>query len=186
MSSRITPKQKAEVIALMEAGYSKIATARQIGVSLSTVKRIASGSEVKPGKNHATLVALARESLHSTLSSESAKHHLASLLADDLAIASSLRDNIASLLERVDGMAVNNLKDAGAKARVLAAIATADKLNTDNLRQVIGLAAPQLQVEDDLPVLEVREMLSEEIAAIREKQSSEAQAMGVDSEESNE
>ncbi|CSC85084.1 Helix-turn-helix domain of resolvase [Vibrio cholerae] len=176
MAERINPEQKAEVIALLEAGYSKSATARQVCVSLSTVKRIANNPAVKPGKNHSELVALAKESLHNALSSESAKHQLASLMVDDLAIAASLRDNLASLLEKVEGMEVNNLKEAGAKARVLAAIATADKLNTDNLRQVIGLAAPQLEVEDDLPVLEVREMLSEEIAAIRDTQDREAKA----------
>lgn len=179
MAKRITPKQKAEVIALLEAGYSKSAAARQSGISLSTVKRISSDPAIKHGKNHAHMVQIARESLQTALSSDFARHQLASLVVDDLAMAASLRENVSTLLEAVDGMEVRSLKDAGAKARTLAAIATANKLNTDNLRQVIALASPQLTVEDDLPVLEVREMLPEEIAAIRDEQQSEARAMGL-------
>ncbi|MGI2881091.1 helix-turn-helix domain-containing protein [Vibrio furnissii] len=177
MVKRITPKQKAEVIALLEAGYSKSAIARQSGISISTVKRISCDPSVKPGRNHDHMVQVARESLHTALSSEFAKQQLASLVVDDLAIAAGLRENVSTLLEAVDAMEVKNLKDAGAKARTLAAIATANKLNTDNLRQVIALGSPQLTVEDDLPVLEVREMLPEEIAAIRDEQHSEAQGL---------
>ncbi|MBY8112057.1 helix-turn-helix domain-containing protein [Vibrio fluvialis] len=179
MAERITPKQKAEVIALLEAGYSKSATARQSGISVSTVKRISNDPTIKPGMNHAHMVQVARESLQTALSSDFARHQLASLVVDDLAMAASLRENVSSLLEAVDCMEVRNLKEAGAKARTLAAIATANKLNTDNLRQVIALAAPQLTVEEDLPVLEVREMLPEEIAAIRDEQQSEAKTMGL-------
>lgn len=182
MSKRITPRQKAEVIALVEAGFSKSACARKVGISLSSVKRISTDPTIKPGRNHAELVAQATEALHNALSSDSAKRQLASLMVDDLAIAAGLRDHISSLLERIEGLPVSNLKDAGAKARTLAAIATANKLNSDNLRQVIGLAAPQIEV-DELPVLEVREMLPEEVKAIRDKQNRDAVKMGLASTE---
>lgn len=178
MKRRITPSQKAKVIALLEAGYSKSASASEVGISLSTVKRIANNPAIKKGKNHEKLVEAARESLHSALSSDFAKEQLAALVVDDLAIAARLRDNVTSLLEHIDEMDVTNLKDAGAKARTLAAIATANKLNTDNLRHVIALAAPQIEVEE-LPELIVTEMLIEDIAAIRNDQRENAEAMGI-------
>jgi lambda repressor-like predicted transcriptional regulator len=178
MSERITPKQKSEVIALLEVGFSKSASARQAGVSLSTVKRIAKDPNVKPNKNHAELVARASESLYSALSSDFAKRQLASLIVDDLAIAAGLRDNISALIESVDRMEVTNLKEAGTKARTLAAIATANKLSTDNLRQVISLASPQVEI-DELPELVITEMLSGDVDDIRSKQEDEAAAMGI-------
>ncbi len=177
MSKRITPKQKAEVIALLEAGFSKSATSRRTGLSLSSIKRIASDPTVIPGRNHVDMVARATEVLHSSLSSESAKHQLASLIVDDLSMSAALRDNLAGLLEAVGDIEVTSLKDAGAKARTLAAIATANKLNTDSLRQVIAIAAPQVEV-DELPTLTITELSHDDIVAIRAKQDLEAVEVG--------
>lgn len=178
MSKRISPAIKAQVIAYLEVGFSKAATSRQTGVSLSTVKRIADDPSVKPSKHHAELVAAASDSLHSALSSDFAKKQLASLVVDDLAIAAGLRDEIATLLEQVKGMSPTNLKESGAKARVLSSAATAHKLSTDNLRAILSLTAPSIEVEE-LPELIVTEMFPEEIAEIRSQQDEEADEMGI-------
>ncbi len=178
MSKRISPAIKAQVIAYLEAGFSKAATSRQAGVSLSTVKRIADDPSVKPGKHHAELVTAASESLHSALSSDFAKKQLASLVVDDLAIAASLREEIATLLEQAKSMTPTNLKESGAKARVLSSAATAHKLSTDNLRAILSIAAPSVEVEE-LPELVVTEMLPDQIAEIRTQQDEEAKEMGI-------
>lgn len=178
MSSCISPAVRAEVIAYLEAGYSKAATSRQVGISLSSVKRIACDSTVKPGKNHAELVSAASESLHRALTNDFAKRQLASLIIDDLALAAGLRDHTAALLEEIERMEVTTLKDAVAKGRVLAAIATTNKANSDGLRQVISLAAPNVEV-DELPTLVVTEMTPEEVAEIRDKQDRDAAEMGI-------
>ncbi|HCM0914384.1 TPA: helix-turn-helix domain-containing protein [Vibrio parahaemolyticus] len=178
MSMRITPKQKAEVIALLEAGFSKSASARKVGVSLSTVKRIASDPKVKPGKNHSELVAAARESLLCALSSDFVTTELASLIIDNRAIASALKDEVAVSLDEIRVMKASNLKEVGAKTRALAAAATTYKLMTDAERQILAYGAPQVEVEE-LPVLTVTEMLGEEINFIRERQDRDAVEAGL-------
>ncbi len=178
MSKNLSPQLKAKTIAMLEAGYSKSATAHQLGISLSTVKRYATASATRSGVKHDELVAVARESLYDALSSEFSKQQLASLITDNLMHATRVREEIDSLLDSVKSLPVTNLKEAGAKARTLAAIATANKLNTDSLRQVMSFAQPKVETEE-LPVLEMREMWDSEIAELREQQEEDAAAMGI-------
>lgn len=178
MSKPISPKTRAEIIALLETGFSKSATARQTGVSLSSVKRIAKDSKVKLGKKHPELVEAAEEALYSALSSDFVKKQIASLVIDDLSLAASLRDNLATLTTEVEEMEVNGWKDAVAKTRTLAGIATASKLNSDNLRQVLSLAAPNVEVEE-IPELIMTDMTQEEVETIREQQAQDAIKMGI-------
>lgn len=179
MAEKLSPAIRAAVIADLEAGFSKSATARRKGVSLSSVKRIAADPSVKPGKHHAELVKQARDALHSALTTEFAKNKIASLVIDDLSIAASLRDNIATLEEEIAELKVTCWKDAVAKSRTIVGIASASKLNSDNLRLVINWATPTVEVEEEMPELVITEMLSEEVSAIREQQHKDAVEMGI-------
>lgn len=178
MSKRISPQVKAKTIAMLEAGYSKSATAHQLGISLSTVKRYAEINATRSGAKHDELVEVARESLYSALSHDFAKQQLASLITDNLNHSARFKEEIEGLLDSVSSLPVTNLKEAGAKARVFTAIATAYKLNSDSLRQVMDLAQPKIETEE-LPTLEIREMWDSEITELRNQQEKEAAAMGL-------
>ena len=178
MSKQISPQLRAKTIAMLEAGYSKSATAHQLGISLSTVKRYATASATRSGAKHDELVAVARASLYGALSSDFAKQQLASLITDNLRHATRVREEIDNLLDSLESLPTSDLKGAGAKARALTAIATANKLNSDSLRQVMELAQPKVETEE-LPVLEIREMWDSEITELRDQQEKAAEAMGI-------
>lgn len=178
MSKHLSPQLKEKTIAMLEAGYSKSATSDQLGISLSTVKRYATESATRPGAKHHELVDAARESLNSALSNDFAKQQLASQITDNLSHSARFKEEIDSLLDSVKSLPVTNLKEAGAKSRALAAIATAYKLNSDTLKQVMDLAQPKVETEE-FPVLEIREMWDSEIAELREQQEEDAAAMGI-------
>jgi hypothetical protein len=61
-------------------------------------------------------------------------------------------------------------KDAVTYAKALTSLSTALKLSSDMLRQTLKLSSPDLDDLEELPMLEVREMLEEEVTALRESQ----------------
>ena len=175
-SRRLAPEVKVQAAVMLEVGYSQQAVAEKLGISLNSVRRIR--TTVIPGSKKGELKEAAFESLYQALDSDFTKQQICALIIDDLAFAKRLRSNLAQLLDDLERLPVTDHKSGGMKARAFTQAATANKLNSDSLRQVLALRENEPDLEE-LPVLEVREMLDSEIAELREKQEAEARALGV-------
>ena len=166
---RTSPTIEAQAIAALAADWPVIAVAEQTGLSLSTVKRIKARSGARPGSARGELVEEARAGLRASLSSEFAANEGARLVRAQVALCHQLHTKAAELL---DNLTIDGECDPLQAAKILSAVATTGKLASDGLRRVLTLAAEPEAVEE-LPVLEVRDMLEEEIAALRAKQEQE-------------
>ncbi len=165
----ITPKQKAQIATLRAAGYSITAIAEKVGVSVSTVKRYA--TKIPKGAANEELIDQARQDLLTHLADDNIKSHLASLIADDLALSDRLRARVASVLEETDAMVATTPQEAGQLARMLSAAATAIKLSSDTLRTTLGVTERQLHTSttENLPELTIVDLTGQQIQEIRDK-----------------
>ncbi|WP_270672334.1 hypothetical protein [Aeromonas sp. QDB17] len=174
---RTSPKIEAQAIAALAADWPVIAVAEQTGLSLSTVKRIRARSGARPGSARGELVEEARAGLRASLSSEFAANEGARLVRAQVALCHQLHTKAAELL---DNLTIDGECDPLQAAKILSAVATTGKLASDGLRRVLTLAA-EPEVVEELPVLEVRDMLEEEIAVLRAEQEQERIAWGLPS-----
>ncbi len=172
---RTSPKIEAQAAAALAAGWPVIAVAKQCGLSLSTVKRIKERSGVRLGSMRGELVDEARAGLRASLSSEFAATEGARLVRAQVALCDLIHTKAAELLE---SLTIDGECDPLKAAKILSACATAGKLASDGLRRVLTLAAEPETVAE-LPVLEVRDLLEEEIASIRAQQERERVAWGL-------
>lgn len=162
---RLSESQKAKALAMKEAGFSNPAIGREIGCSISTVKRICSSSKTAKSE----LVEQAKNELLKALSSDETKIRLSSLIVDDFTRSEAIREAMSQTIDELCAIKTTDLKELALKSRALVALATANKLNSDSLRHLISMTAPELETEE-LSVLEFREMSAEEVATIRKEQ----------------
>lgn len=161
-----SPEQICEVVASREAGFTVAAIATRTGLSQSTVQRILKRNSVAKGAAHSQLVEQAREQLLSLLKSPDAIAAEASqMIADDLAQAKLLR---AKMLEAAEKMEARNLTEAALLMRAAAAMSTALKNTSDMVRQSLQYNARRADLaSEDLPVLQVQELSTDQIATLR-------------------
>lgn len=172
---RTKPTTEAQAAAAIAVGWPLSAIAEQTGLSLSTVKRIRRRTGTVRGARHSELVDAARESLREALTSEYAANQGAALVRSQVAFSRQIQTQIAEQLAALES---NTEIDPLKAAKILCTLATASKLTADGLRGALSLAATPESVEE-LPVLEVREMTEEEIAALRAQQRQDAIEMGI-------
>lgn len=173
MTAKINPKMELNIVYMVAAGWTNISIAHELGISLSTVQRVKIRTDTKSGDTWTKAIAEAKVKLQESISAEYARGKAASLIRDDFAMGEALRRKGAMMLEAIPERA-ETAKDAVIYARALTSLSTALKLSSDTLRQTLKLASPDLDDLDDLPILEVREMLDEEVTALREAQNLEA------------
>lgn len=165
---RTKPTTEAQAAAAIAAGWPMSAIAEQLGLSLSTVKRIRERSGVIGGARHCELVDAARESLRDALTSEFAANEGARLVRAQIVLCHDIHTKAAELLEAITiGEGCDPLK----AAKILSACATAGKLASDGLRRVLTLAA-EPEIVEALPELIVRDYTEEECEAIRAERDS--------------
>jgi hypothetical protein len=169
MVARLSPVIESKVVAMVAAGWTNIATATALDVSLATVQRVKKRTNTKSGEVRDKAITEAKEQLHEALSSEYARGKAAMLIRDDFAMGEELRRKGAVLLEAIPETPESS-KEMILYARALTSISTALKLSSDTLRQTLKLSSPYSDDTEDLPVLEVREMLAEDVVALRESQ----------------
>lgn len=179
MARKTSPELEAQAAAMLAAGWPMTAVAEETGLTYRTVRRIKERSGVEFGEDKAALIDAARERLSEALGGEFARTESARLVRCQSALCHSILDHAERLLAGLEPDAPET--DKLRTAKVLSAVATASKLAADSLRQVLSLAASPDR-EQDLPSLEIREMLEEEVAAVREAQRRQGLEMGVSEE----
>lgn len=165
---RTKPTTEAQAAAAIEAGWPLSAIAEQTGLSLSTIKRIKGRSGATSGTARGELVDAARESLREALTSEFAANQGAALVRSQVALSSQIQTLIAEQLAALES---NTEIDPLKAAKIVATLATANKLTADGVRRVLSLAADP-EIVEELPVLIVKDYTEEECAAIREERDS--------------
>lgn len=169
MAAKLTPKIEIKVVYMVAAGWSNISIAHELGISLSTVQRVKIRTETKSGDIRDKAIAEAKAKLLESISAEYARGKAALLIRDDFAMGEELRRKGAMMLEAIPERP-ETAKDAVTYAKALTSLSTALKLSSDMLRQTLKLSSPDLDDLEELPMLEVREMLEEEVTALRESQ----------------
>lgn len=165
---RITPNLKAQILAMIAAGYSMVSIAEQLSIPYETIRKIKKRSKISKGELQDSIVEVQKNILIEALSSDFVKQQAASLIRDEVIVANKVKAKTNQLIDLLPNNA-KSPKEIGSIARALSAIATAQKLSSDSLRATLKLGA-QPEIVEELPQLIVREMLQEEVDEIRAKQ----------------
>lgn len=159
----VTPKEVTEILVLREAGYTALAIANNLGVSLRTVQRHLSEHGAKKGTLKKEVIEKAKAELFDSVTTNDAiRHEAAKLIIDDIAHSRHIREVI---LDATEHLKAASLTDAALVMRALAAASTALKNTSDMLRHSIGMD----RITDDagaIPDLNVTELTNEQIEEI--------------------
>lgn len=168
----VTPKEVTEILVLREAGYTALAIANRLGISIRTVQRHLSEHGAKKGGLKKEVIERAKAELfESVTTSQSIREEAAKLIIDDIAHSQHLRNVI---LEATEHLKATSLGDAALVMRAVAAASTALKNTSDMLRHSLGVD----KVIDDageVPDLNVTELTSEQIEEIISKKKADIQ-----------
>ncbi|MEZ9367386.1 helix-turn-helix domain-containing protein [Shewanella sp. 10N.286.51.B2] len=165
MGKRIDPSTQSEILAMIAAGYTLAAISKLFGLKYHTVRDIQKRNGIKSGSMKTELVAQYQEALKQSLTSEAIKAQASSLLVDDLALATKLREKLHALMDELPDKPLDT-KEAVQVARALSAIASSLKLSNDTLRASFKLGEPPAE-SNELPELVVREMFEAEVIEVR-------------------
>lgn len=163
----VTPKEVTEILVLREAGYTALAIANNLGISLRTVQRHLSEHGAKKGALKKEVIEKAKAELFDSVTTNDAiRHEAAKLIIDDIAHARHIREVILGATEHLKA---TSLTDAALVMRALAAASTALKNTSDMLRHSIGMD----KIADDagvIPDLNVTELTNEQIEEIMKEE----------------
>ncbi|WP_434931025.1 helix-turn-helix domain-containing protein [Shewanella sp. HL-SH5] len=165
LGNRVLPNVQAEIIAMIAAGYTLAAVSKHFDLSYHTVRTIQKRVGVKAGSMKQELITKYQNALKISLSSDAIRGQASSLLMDDLALASKLRDKLHCLLDELPDKPTDT-KQAVQVARALTGIASSLKLSNDTLRASFKFG-DKPDVNEDIPELIVREMLEIEVLEVR-------------------
>lgn len=168
----VTPKEVTEILVLREAGYTALAIAQRLGISIRTVQRHLSEHGAKKGSLKKEVIDKAKADLFESVTSGHAiREEAAKLIIDDIAYSQHLR---TVMLEATEHLKATSLVDAALVMRAIAAASTALKNTSDMLRHSLGVD----KVIDDageVPDLNVTELTNEQIEEIIKKDKADIQ-----------
>lgn len=162
-----------EAITLRQGGYSLSAIVEQTGISASTLHRTFKTHRIGKGSIISEAAEKARQQLIADADFVgSLRHHISASIIDDLTLAQRIKAAALLALEEVEE---DSATPPTAKARTLAALATAVKVSSDIQRRALRLDDPTALIQsDDLPVLTITRMTNEEIEGVRRRFDDEA------------
>lgn len=172
MSSKTSPDIEAQVVILREAGHTVPAISAQLGLSLSTTKRICKRRSAVAGAAIEALVDQARQQmLDSAFELGAVQQQAAALVVEDLVCASLIRQKMLEQLEQIAPGTSEPFK----AMRAITAAATVLDLTQKVSRRALPLEqlAESTHVEQ-LSELRIRIMTEDDVKEIREQQRREA------------
>lgn len=181
---RLTPKEWAKAESLYESGeYSLDQIAKEFGIHVITVQRHMKGHGIEKGSRSAEIKGAVADKIRSEAEKD------ASIIAQRI---QETKEEHYRLNQAIDKRLVREMVSAESEGRSVATsmpviktlklIAETIKITRENRYTVLGISDDDVS-DDELPALEVREMLDEEVEEIREKQAAQAREMGVLGEE---
>lgn len=163
----VTPKEVTEILVLREAGYTALAIANRLGISLRTVQRHLSEHGTKKGGLKKEVIEKAKAELFkSVTSSHAIREEAAKLIIDDIAYSQHIR---SVMLEATEYLKATSLADAALVMRAIAAASTALKNTSDMLRHSFGVDKI-IDGAGEVPDLNVTELTKEQIEEIVSKE----------------
>ena len=167
-----TPKEITEILTLREVGYTTIAIAERLKLSLSTVNRHLSTHGVKKGSLQQDAIDKARSELLELVSSDTAiRDAAAKEIVDTLAHSSHIRAIMLEASEQLKNPAT--LSEAALVMRAAAAYSTAIKNTSDTIRHALGTDKVTDGSNRELPELTITELTADDVKQLREKQLAE-------------
>jgi predicted transcriptional regulator len=160
-----TPDQAAQAVILREAGWTISAIAERLSISVSTAQRLLKKHHAVAGAGTEALIEKAREELLTTaFSLDAVQQTVASLVADELALAQQIRIKLANAIETLD-------PTDSIVFRGLAAASTALKLTQDVTRRALPLEKlNQALAFEELPELKIHIMTDADVLEMRAQQ----------------
>lgn len=159
LNKETTPAQVANAIALREAGYSHIAIAQKLEISLRTVQRhLSTHGAIKGRLKYEVIDRAKAEMIALVTSSPIIREEAAKLVLDDIAHSNHLRNII---LEASEHLKATDVKEAALVMRAAAAYSAALKNTSDTVRHSLGSDKAIDEVED-YPELIVKELSAEQ------------------------
>jgi len=160
---RKSVSQLKEVAALRLAGYSISAIAHKTNISPATITRLISKHHIEKGVVTASVIESAKEEFSASGGASEITQAVKSVLLDDIALYSSLRQAIAVNLEQV--MSDDEL-EAGKKARAIAALSTSAIASQVLIRKTLDIDSV-IPDADDLPTLTISELTADDILELQ-------------------
>lgn len=172
MSSKTPPNIEAQAIILREAGYTALAIAIRLNLSLSTTKRILKRRGAIAGAATEALIAKARQDMQDSAFELGAVQEIyASSVLEDLALARLIREKTADTLEQIDPSTSTPYQTL----RAVVAAATATKLTQDVIHRALPLdRLNEAAHVEQLSELRIRIMTDKDVQVMREQQRKDA------------
>lgn len=166
-----TPKEVTEILTLREVGYTTIAIAERLNLSLSTVNRHLSTHGVKKGSLKQEVIEEARNELVKLIISDDAiREAAAKEIADTMAHSSHIR---TIMLEASQKLVAKDVNEAALVMRAAAAYSTAIKNTSDTIRHALGTDKVTDDSNRELPELTITELTADDVKQLREMQLAE-------------
>lgn len=172
MSSKTSPGLEAQVVILREAGHTVPAIAAQLGLSLSTTKRICKRRGAVAGAATDALIDQARQQMLDTaFELDTVQQQAAALVVEDLSCASLIRQKMLEQLEQIEPGTSEPFK----AMRAITAAATTLDLTQKVSRRALPLdKLDEASRVEELSELRIRIMTDDDVREIREQQRREA------------
>jgi hypothetical protein len=172
MSSKTSPDVEAQVVILREAGHTVPAIAAQLGLSLSTTKRICKRRGAVAGAATDALIDQARQQMLDTaFELETVQQQAAALVVEDLSCASLIRQKMLEQLEQIEP----GTSEPFTAMRAITAAATTLDLTQKVSRRALPLdKLDEASRVEELSELRIRIMTDDDVREIREQQRREA------------
>lgn len=172
MSSKTSPDVEAQVVILREAGHTVPAIAAQLGLSLSTTKRICKRRGAVAGAATDALIDQARQQMLDTaFELDTVQMQAAALVVEDLSCANLIRQKMLEQLEQIEPGTSEPFK----AMRAITAAATTLDLTQKVSRRALPLdRLSEATHVEELSELRIRIMTDDDVRKIREQQRREA------------
>lgn len=172
MGGKTSPAIEAQVVVLREAGHTVPAISIQLGLSLSTTKRICKRRGAIAGAAKEALVEQARQHmLDSAFELDTVQQQAAALVVEDLALSSLIRQKLVEQLEQIEPGTSEPFK----AMRAITAAATTLDLTQKVSRRALPLdKLDEASRVEELSELRIRIMTDDDVREIREQQRREA------------
>lgn len=172
MSSKTKPDLEAQVVILREAGHTVPAISAQLGLSLSTTKRICKRRGAVAGAATDALIDQARQQmLNTAFELETVQQQAAALVVEDLSCANLIRQKMLEQLEQIEPGTSEPFK----AMRAITAAATTLDLTQKVSRRALPLdKLDEASRVEELSELRIRIMTDDDVREIREQQRREA------------
>lgn len=172
MSSKTKPDVEAQVVVLREAGHTVPAISAQLGLSLSTTKRICRRRGAVAGAATEALIDQARQQmLNTAFELDAVQHQAAALVVEDLSCASLIRQKMLEQLEQIEPGTSEPFK---AMRAITAAATTLDLTQKISRRSLPLQKLEEASRVEELSELRIRIMTDDDVREIREQQRREA------------